>query len=137
MGDELWVFCRRGPYTAMAIAGASARAGVVLDRLEQMVLVAEEDRLRKEGLRGPATDPPRRGRLSLHRDRGASKLEREAEPVIVAEPDEPVEALEVIDAADATQDAAPPVRDGMEVDPIALAREFAGLLPADVDDAEE
>src|SRR5262249_9465843 len=43
VGDELWVFCRRGPYAALAIAGASARPGVVLDRLEQMALIAEED----------------------------------------------------------------------------------------------
>src|SRR5690349_3681096 len=87
VGDELWVFCRRGPYAALAIAGASARPGVVLDRLEQMALVAEEDRLRKDGLRGPALDQPRRGRLTLHRERGASKPDREdAKPVIVPEP---------------------------------------------------
>lgn len=134
VGEELWVFCRRGPYAALAIAGASARAGVVLDRLEQMALVAEEDRLRKEGLRAAPPEPPRRGRVSLHRERAASRSEREVEPVIVAEPAETVDVVEMVEA---TNDEAPPERDGAEVDPIALAREFAGLLPAESDDAEE
>src|SRR5438445_8688568 len=80
VGDELWVFCRRGPYAAMAIAGASARAGVVLDRLEQMALVAEEDRLRKDGLRAAAPGAPSRGRLSPHRQRATSRHDRVREP---------------------------------------------------------
>ncbi len=136
VGDELWVFCRRGPYAAMAIAGASARAGVALDRLEQMALVAEEDRLRKEGLRGQAPDPPRRARLALHRERTSSR-DRDMEPVIVPEPAETAEPLDVVEMLESANDVPPVERDGMEVDPVALAREFAGLLPADVDDAEE
>jgi len=134
VGDELWVFCRRGPYAALAIAGASSRAGVVLDRLEQMALVAEEDRLRKEGLRPAAPEPPRRGRLSLHRERATSRPDREVEPVIVAEP---VEPLDVVEMVEATDEPATPEQDGMEVDPVALAREFAGLLSEDADDAAD
>lgn len=140
VGDELWVFCRRGPYAAMAIAGASARAGVVLDRLEQMALVAEEHRLRKEGLRGAASEPARRGRLSLHRERAVIKPEREAEPVIVPEPASIVEPIEVVEMAQEIDQATLTEPDGSEVDPVALAREFAWLLPAeaaDVDDPEE
>jgi hypothetical protein len=136
VGDELWVFCRRGPYAALAIAGASSRAGVVLDRLEQMALVAEEGRLRKEGLRVTASEPepPRRGRRSLHRERAASKPDREVEPVIVTDAAAPADVVEVVVA---TNEAAPPEQDWMEVDAVALAREFAGLLPADADDSKE
>ena len=134
VGDELWVFCRRGPYAALAIAGASSRAGVVLDRLEQMALVAEENRLRKEGLRAaaPEPEPPRRGRRSLHRERAASKPGREVEPVIVTDAAEPADVVEMVEATDEAR----PEHDGMEVDAVALAREFAGLLPADADDKE-
>jgi hypothetical protein len=50
VGEECWVFCSRGPYSALAVARASARPGLILERLDQMVLAAEEARLRKEGL---------------------------------------------------------------------------------------
>src|SRR5262245_1540688 len=40
--DEVWVFCRRGPYAALAIGQPAARAGVILDALDQMLLSAEE-----------------------------------------------------------------------------------------------
>ena len=50
VGEECWVFCSRGPYSALAVARASVRPGIVLERLDQMVLAAEEARLRKEGL---------------------------------------------------------------------------------------
>jgi hypothetical protein len=56
VGEECWVFCSRGPYSALAVAKASARPGLILERLDQMVLAAEEARLRKEGL-GSLEDP--------------------------------------------------------------------------------
>src|SRR5262245_42530558 len=34
--EEHWVFARRGAYVGVAIAGPSARPGVVLDGLDQM-----------------------------------------------------------------------------------------------------
>ncbi len=128
VGDELWVFSRRGPYAALALAGASARAGVVLDRLEQMLLIAEEDRLRKEGLRGAARDqqdaePPRRSRRSLHRERRSTPKPR-PEPLTPSE-------LQPEGSTDSSESAE---RYALEVDPIALAREFAGLI---VDEDEE
>lgn len=84
--DELWVFCRRGPYAALATALVTARPGVVLDRLEQMLLAAEESRVRREAVRSTpdreqvATETPRGPRTALH---------REAKP---AEPGSPVPA---------------------------------------------
>ncbi|HEY3208768.1 MAG TPA: hypothetical protein VGL18_03115 [Actinomycetota bacterium] len=76
--DEVWVFCRRGAYGAVATAPSTARPGVILDRLEQMVLVAEESRMRKDAVRPPAereatsVDTPRGLRTPLHRERSAS-----------------------------------------------------------------
>jgi hypothetical protein len=58
VGEQMWTFCRRGAYSALAIAGAGARAGIVLDRLDQCVLAAEEDRVRKEFLRAPLEQDP-------------------------------------------------------------------------------
>jgi hypothetical protein len=70
--DEVWAFCRRGPYAALATGHPSARAGVLLDALDQMLLAAEESRVRKEAIRpaqeretmGP--DAPRGPRTALH-----------------------------------------------------------------------
>jgi hypothetical protein len=36
--DEVWVFCRRGAYGALATAPSTARPGIILDSLEQIVL---------------------------------------------------------------------------------------------------
>jgi hypothetical protein len=56
--EELWVFSRRGAYAAVALALPAARPGVVLDSLDQMLLVAEEWRTRKEGLKPRAASAP-------------------------------------------------------------------------------
>jgi hypothetical protein len=71
VGDELWSFCRRGPYSALAIADPTARPGVILDRLERTLVIAEDDRVRSDALRQAAeTDSahPRRLRTPLHRE---------------------------------------------------------------------
>ena len=85
--DEAWAFCRRGPYAALATGHPSTRAGVVLDALEQMLLAAEEARVRKEVLR-PAQEREgveaiRGPRTSLHaglRDDGVEKTPAEMAP---------------------------------------------------------
>jgi hypothetical protein len=76
--DEVWAFCRRGPYAALATAHPSVRAGVLLDSMEQMLLSAEESRVRKEAIR-PAQereagtlDAIRGPRTSLHPSREES-----------------------------------------------------------------
>ncbi len=69
--DEVWVFCRRGAYGAVATAASTTRPGLVLDRLEQMVLVAEEARVRRDAVR-TSVDAPRRLRTPLHRERSVS-----------------------------------------------------------------
>jgi hypothetical protein len=158
--DEVWAFCRRGPYAALATGNRSARAGVVLDALDQLLLAAEEARVRKEVLR-PSQDrtdavpeAPRGPRTSLHpgsRDESAqlatveassgSSLERTAVSAWV----ERLRA-QALEASGTTvgESAAPEVGEVAmeavdserlwEVDRAALTREFAGLLSEDLDD---
>lgn len=69
--DEVWAFCRRGPYTALATGSPSSRPGLIMDRLEQMLLAAEESRVRKDDFRpadrdSAVSDAPRGPRTSLH-----------------------------------------------------------------------
>jgi hypothetical protein len=71
VGDELWCLCRRGPYSALATADRTARPGIILDKLERTLVVAEEDRVRGDPHRQAAETepaPPRRLRTSLHRE---------------------------------------------------------------------
>ena len=153
--DEVWAFCRRGPYAALAAGGPTTRAGLVLDALDQLLLAAEEARVRKDVLKSspereaaPA-EPPRGLRSALHP--GSREESPQLEPVDamagsspetsmastgsdqdVAEPHEPYD-LEV--GAQPSSDDPPPER-SWEVDRAALNREFAGLLSQDQDDDE-
>src|SRR2546429_7179229 len=83
VGSEVWAYTRRGPYSALVVADATARPGVLLDQLDQMLIVAEEGRQhRKDGLRSPVREAPireavapraegseaRRFRFPLHRE---------------------------------------------------------------------
>jgi hypothetical protein len=73
IGDEVWVVSRRGPYLGIVVAAASARAGLLLDRLESTLRAAEEARLHA-GSAGPGRpEIPRRPRTSFHRDRSEMK----------------------------------------------------------------
>jgi hypothetical protein len=66
--DQIWVYVHRGPYAAFAIADAGVRPGLLIDRLEQALLMAEESRTRREGLRAPdaAATPAAGLRTPLH-----------------------------------------------------------------------
>jgi len=151
--DEMWVFCRRGPYAALAKASPSARAGLILDRLEEMLLVAEEIRLKKESFRSAADrepsslDTPRGPRTSLHREpreeAAAKAVPSATQPdgeIGAAEAEEiPVAAAPATDEAtdERPQEAAPIDDDPWAVDTMSLRREFAGILmPSDKQDEE-
>jgi hypothetical protein len=71
-GDELWVYVRRGPYAAFVLAEASARPGLVIDQLEQLLLTAEEARSKRDALKLPeAADAPKsKPRTPLHKSSG-------------------------------------------------------------------
>jgi hypothetical protein len=142
--DEVWVFCRRGAYGAVATAPSTARPGIILDSLEQMVLKAEEARVRKEGLRGaperetPADSPHRRP--ILHRDRASTlvpseqRLSSEAQEIAVS-----AWAKRLMEDED-LQRAADPGSAKSEAPPeISLTRPSEALLvePADAETEDE
>jgi hypothetical protein len=82
-GNELWAYVRRGPYAAFAIAGIAVRPGLLLEQLEQAILVAEESRSKREGLKvpdAPVEAPKGKPRTPLHPEAPKEPLE---EPVIV------------------------------------------------------
>ncbi len=98
--DQVWVYVHRGPYAAFAIADAGVRPGLLIDRLEQALLMAEESRTRREGLRTPeAAGTSAAGpRTPLHplapTDAPvivpvAAGVERSAEPAIATHAGEP------------------------------------------------
>jgi hypothetical protein len=127
--DEVWVFCRRGAYSAVAIGTATARPGPILDSLEQIVLRAEEARVRKEGFRpaereSSSADASRGLRTTLHRDRAATSPTagegEHSDADIRGEPSEPEDEIEQVHAR-GTREATP-------VDRVELSREFAGIL---------
>jgi len=155
--DEVWVFCRRGPYSALATGAPTARAGLVLDRMDEMLLVAEEIRLKKGSFRpaereAPALDAPRGPRTPLHREPREEFAPRSAPAAAFAlEPEPPGEetaataavtdqpsdrpAGEASSGAPAERADEPASVD--EVDTMALRREFAGILmPSDKPDEE-
>jgi len=68
--DELWVYVRRGPYAAFAVAGTGIRPGLLMEHLEQALLAAEEARSKREALRIPDVPPAPSGRprTSLHKE---------------------------------------------------------------------
>ncbi len=112
----MWVFARRGPFAALALADGAARPGVVLAEMEQALLVAEEDRHRdraeiRSAQPKPAAEtvPGGRFRAMLHRDRLA----------------EPEEARQAVDRQE--PEGRGGVEEELEVDAVELAREFGGL----------
>ncbi|HVM12254.1 MAG TPA: hypothetical protein VM638_07250, partial [Actinomycetota bacterium] len=68
VGDEVWVFARRGAYACIVVGSGSAKAGVLLDRLEATLRAAEEARM-QAGTAPPQPAPAvRRPRTPLHRE---------------------------------------------------------------------
>ena len=66
--DQVWAYVKRGPYAAFATAEAGTRPGVLVDQMEQVLLVAEEGRTRRDTLRVPdaSAAPIGKPRTSLH-----------------------------------------------------------------------
>ncbi len=63
--DELWAYCRLGPYAAFAVGSPRTRAGVLLDYLEQALLVAEDSRELRAAVRRPETVDLNRERFGI------------------------------------------------------------------------
>lgn len=72
-GDQVWAFVQHGPYAAFAVAASSVRPGLLMDQMEQVLLVAEEARSKREPLKlpevkiAPSGKPRARLRHSLER----------------------------------------------------------------------
>jgi hypothetical protein len=101
--DQVWAYVRRGPYAAFATAEAGTRPGVLVDQLEQLLLLAEEGRTRRDTLRVPDAPgaPSGKPRTSLH-------PQAERPPVEVAAAAPPAPEIVHADAAAAPPpDAAP------------------------------
>jgi hypothetical protein len=66
--DQVWAYVKRGPYAAFALAEAGTRPGVLVDLMEQVLLLAEEGRTRRDTLRVPdaSAAPSGKPRTSLH-----------------------------------------------------------------------
>jgi len=66
--DQVWAYVKRGPYAAFATAEAGTRPGVLVDQMEQVLLLAEEGRTRRDTLRVPdaSAAPTGKPRTSLH-----------------------------------------------------------------------
>jgi hypothetical protein len=66
--DQVWAYVKRGAYASFAVAEPGTRPGVLVDRLELVLLEAEESRARRDALR--VTDQPAapsgKPRTSLH-----------------------------------------------------------------------
>lgn len=142
--DEVWVFCRRGAYGALATAPSTARPGIILDSLEQIVLKAEESRVRKEGLRpaaereAPVADYPHRRRTMLHRDRSGAlvpseqRLSSEAQEIAVSAWAKRL--MEEEDLGRATEDPGPVTPEAPPE--ISVSRPSEGLLVEPTAEAE-
>jgi hypothetical protein len=112
LGDEVWAVVRRGPYTAVVVSTPTVRPGLLLDRIESHLRVAEEARLRESAARPVASKPEvvRRPRTSLHRDNGKPEPSPREETSVAEgaskEPPEEIRSLEVIDLSGAAAEAA-------------------------------
>src|SRR5919106_363740 len=112
LGDEVWAVVRRGPYTAVVVSTPTVRPGLLLDRIESHLRVAEEARLRESAARPVASKPEvvRRPRTSLHRDNGKPEPSPREETSVaerrLQNPPEEIRSLEVIDLSGAAAEAA-------------------------------
>lgn len=85
IGDEVWVVSRRGPYLGIVVAAASAKAGLLLDRLESTLRAAEEARLQAGSASPGRPEIPRRPRTPLHREPRVDPTRSEVRPPNVFE----------------------------------------------------
>lgn len=156
--DQVWAYVKRGPYAAFATAEAGTRPGVLVDQLEQVLLVVEEGRTRREPMRVPDANaaPTGKPRTSLHPQFGKPAPAEVAEvsvsaassaEAVTAASQEPTVVEPAAEPPEPTEEPAPPApaetppsrtssseEDDSEVDPILLAKEFSGLLQLDSDD---
>jgi predicted regulator of Ras-like GTPase activity (Roadblock/LC7/MglB family) len=155
MDSQLWVFARRGPFSAIVLAEPSARPGLILTQIEQVLLAADEDRARARdeirntpGRPGAESSPTAAGRFRapLHRERApAATVDLEAdgqEPAAAVKAPSPTSDPAAATARPGSDAPAPTGQaptaqppsgsepedgDDWGIDVVELAREFGGL----------
>lgn len=148
-GFETWCFVRRGPYAAFAVVGPGARAGLVIDQMEQVLLAAEQARSRLDAVRdepAQAAAPSAGPRTALH---PGAPLEEpivldvpvgaaRAEAAAAAKPAEPSAASDpaAAPAPEPSDAASEGDADDEDVDRFSLSMEFGGLLQDREDGAD-
>lgn len=86
MGSEIWVVASSAAYSAVMVAAPGAKPGLLLDRIESQLLIAEEARA-AEAAEAPAApaapEPVRRPRSPLHPE---PRLDAAPQPMPEPEP---------------------------------------------------
>ena len=145
---QVWAYTSSGTYAAFAVATGTTRPGILLDHLEQTLLVAGESRGELRMARAPervelVTGTKPKAVAPQPEERPRYDWPAPPEP---SQPAEPASA-DVVPAGEAVADrpAEPGAAEGQpegsegedtppeeaEIDPVQLAREFAGLLQED------
>ena len=132
VNGQMWVVSRRGPFCAIALAEATARPGVILAQLDQVLLAADEERARtREEIRagGSVPDPAQapRFRAPLHRDRDRAPGAVPPAGPPAAPPERPAEEPEPAATSAPTPAPSRSIPEEWEIDVVELSREFGGL----------
>lgn len=132
---QTWAFVRRGPYSSFVVADAGVRPGILIDRIEEVLLEAE--RTRSSPLRIPEQiqAPSGKPRAPLH-PIGGIPQRGDDHPASDPPPEPPAEVEEPSGQEPPPPETEVPVppmgeRDDVEVDRVLLAKEFSGLLQID------
>jgi hypothetical protein len=126
--DQVWAYVKRGPYAAFATAEAGTRPGVLVDQMEQVLLIAEEGRARRDTLRVPDSNgaPSGKPRTSLHPQGDKPPVDKPS----------PVEVRAGAPEQIATADTSPDRR-GFSKDPGGKGAKADGDQPVAAGDPEE
>jgi hypothetical protein len=136
--EEIWAYAAHEGYAAFAVAVPSARPGIVIDMLEQVLMEVGDSRERRDAVRPPETVnlPPT---APVETRPGTATQPPTSHPQRAPAAPVPVEAESRSEAE--PEDAEEPAPSGAhhpeDVDRVALAREFADLLQENPLGAEE
>lgn len=115
-GTEIWVYLRRGAYSAFVVTGTSVRPGLVIDQVEMVLLAAEEARSKRDGLRAepvapPAVAPSGKPRTPLHPE----PRPVESPPLVIHAAVPPAEPVAAASAAAPVPPPVPEASEGSDV----------------------
>ncbi len=116
-GTEIWCYARRGAYAAFVLSGIEARPGLVIDRIDQILLAAEEFRARRDRPRPPEVPlvttaaPSGKPRTPLHPETPSEQ------PIVIAAEPEPASAVAAAAASTTAAATEPPAPPASEPDP--------------------